>query len=357
MKTSPLAFKPDFEEAQKHWAALYAHEVLDRPCINITCRKKGAPPPKPLPYLAGHDGNFKPVIEAMLFNAETTYWGGDAMPCYTPSFGPDQFAAFLGTDLEWSATDKSTNWIVPFVEDWRKVLPLRLDTQNKWWRRMVEFVTELGKAAQGKMLIAHIDLHSNMDALSAIRTPAKLCMDLYDVPELIDRAMLDVRAAYAPVYDTLYHAAGMDRNGTCGWVAAYHSAKTNTTQCDFAALCGPEHFRRWVLPALIEETSFLEHSSYHYDGPEALVHLNDVCAIPNLDIIQWTPGARNKSFIEWLPLLKDIQAKGKSVYVPCNTTDIKTYHKELKPNMVFYQCSARDEDDVQRTLDWLVQNT
>ncbi|MEW6360390.1 MAG: hypothetical protein AB1696_28935 [Planctomycetota bacterium] len=352
-----LAFKPNFEEAKKHWEAFWNQEALDRPCTAITCHRTGAPPARPLPYMSGHDGNFGPVIEAVLHNAETTWWGGDAMPHYTPSFGPDQFAAWLGADLEWSKDSQSTNWVVPFVEDWKKALPLRLDAQNKWWTRMLDFVAALGKAAAGKMLIAHLDLHSNMDALSAIRTPSRLCMDLYDVPELIDRAMADVRAMYPAVYDAVYEAGGMARHGTCGWVPAYHHGKTNTIQCDFAALCGPEHFRRWILPALDEEAAFLEHCVYHYDGPECLVHLDDICSIKGLDAIQWTPGARNKSFIEWMDLLKEIQSKGKGVYVPCNTTDIKTYHKELKPNMVFYICSARNEEEAQRTLDWLVENT
>lgn len=357
MSKSSLAFKPNFAEAQEHWAAFWAQEIIDRPCINITCHKTGAPPGKPLPYMSGHDGDFAPVAETVLHNAEVTYWGGDAMPSYTPSFGPDQFAAWLGADLEWSKTDKSTNWVVPFVDDWEKVLPLQVDTNNRWWRRMLDFVAALGKAAKGKMLISHLDLHSNMDTLSAIRTPTKLCMDFFDVPELIDRAMADVRAAYAPVYDALYEAGGMGACGTQGWVAAYHSGKTNTTQCDFAALCGPAQFRRWILPALEEESASLEHSVYHYDGPECLVHLDDICSIPGLDTIQWTPGARNKAFIDWMDLLKKIQSKGKSVYVPCNTQDIRIYHKELKPNMVFYQCSAKDEEDAKRTLDWLVANT
>ncbi|MFQ6096173.1 MAG: hypothetical protein ACE5O2_00495, partial [Armatimonadota bacterium] len=313
--TSPLAFKPDFEDAQRRWAAFWAQELIDRPCIAIKCRRDGAEPLAAPPYTAGAREELGPVVEQALTYAESICWGGEAMPLYVPSFGPDQFGAFLGADLKWAEEDEHrTNWAVPFVQRWEDALPLRLDPENRWWRRMVEFMQALGRAAEGKMLISHIDLHSNMDALAAVRLPGPLCEDLYDCPELIDRAMADVRALYPAVYDALYHAAGMDSHGTCGWVPAYHKGRTNTIQCDFAALIGPEHFRRWALPALEEEADFLEHCFYHYDGPECLVHLDDICAIRGLGGIQWTPGARNEPFIEWMDLLKEIQAKGKSVY-------------------------------------------
>ena len=58
-----------------------------------------------------------------------------------------------------------------------------------------------------------------------------------------------------------------------------------------------------------------------------------------------------------MDLLHEIQSKGVSVWVPCNTEDIKIYHKELKPNMVFYDCWAPSQKAAEDTLKWLVTNT
>ena len=357
MTVASLEFKPDFEDAQRRWLAFWEQELIDRPCCVMQAPKDGVqrvPGPR---YMAGAREDLKAVAEQALAHAETVWWGGDAIPMYTPSFGPDMMSAWLGAELEFDDGDFGTNWVEASIENWDDALPLTLDPDNQWWRRMLDFCATLADAFEGKMIVGHLDLHSNMDTLSAMRTPTRLCMDMVDMPETIDRAMANVRQLYQPVYEGLYNAAKMGRYGASGWVPAYHPIRTNTIQCDFAALIGPEHFRRFVLPALAEEAEFLGHCVYHLDGPECLVHLDDLCSIEHLDCIQWTTGARNKPFIEWMDLLKEIQAKGTSLWIPCNTETIKEFHRELEHNKLFYVCSAPDRKTGEETLKWLVDNT
>ena len=353
--TFTLALKPDLAEAEQRWLAFWEHELIDRPLCAIRAPREGVEPVAGPRYMAGAHGDFRPVAEQALAAAESVYWAGEAIPCYSPSFGPDLFAGWLGCDMQFAGDETGTSWAVPCVDDWEDVLPIRLDPDNAWWRRMLEFCAVLADVFEGKMLVSHLDLHSNMDALLAMRGGTRLCMDLVDTPELIDRAMRDVRAAYAPIDLALREAGRMVR--ACGRIPAYHPERTDTVQCDFAALIGPEHFRRWALPALEEEAAHLGRCLMHYDGPEMLVHLDDACAIPGLECIQWQPGARNGPFIRWMDLLKRIQSNGVAVFVACNIDDLKTYHRELEPHLVFYQCSAPSQKTAEDTLKWLVQNT
>lgn len=352
-----LALKPDLAEATGRWLAFWEHELLDRPVCRVTAPKAGVAPVGGPPYLAGATGDFQDVIDRVLAWAETVYWGGDAIPAYVPSFGPDQMAAFLGAELVLPDQSYGTDWVLPCVEEWEDSLPLTLDPDNYWWQRMRSFMAAMAEAFAGKLAIAHLDLHSNADTLLAMRGGEKLCMDMVLEPELIDRAMADVRGLYAPIYDQLYQAAQMQRCGTVGWVPAYHPVITNTIQCDFAALIGPTQFRRFVLPALEEEAAHLGHCVYHLDGPECLVHLEDLCGIQGLDCIQWTTGARNAAFPEWLDLLKKIQSLGTAVWIPCHVREIPYYHAELDHRLLWYDAHADNEQQADEALAWLVEHT
>jgi hypothetical protein len=348
-------FKPDCEEARRHWEAFWAGELLDRPCISVIAPRDGAPEVPGQIYTEGHDGKYDEIAKRAEAWIASRFWGGDAIPRYVPSFGPDMFAGFIGAQLEY-APDTGTSWAVPFVENWKTSLPLRLK-KDGIWPRLQEFMACMARAARGRWVVSHIDMHSNMDALSAIRSPERTCMDLLDEPESIDRAMKDVRALYPEITDALYRAGNMAATGSMGWIAMYCETKFNVTQCDFICMIGNEMFRRFVLPALAEETEHLGHSVYHLDGPGALRHLDDLLALPKLNAIQWVPGAGNKPLPEWLDVLRKIQAAGKSLHVYGSVEEIKVLHRALDPRRCFYDCWAKNEAEARGIVEWLKKNT
>ena len=214
--------KPDVDAAEQRWLAFWQHELIDRPCCMIVAPREGMDPTPAPPYMAGAHGDFDPVVEQALAWGRSTYWAGDAIPCYTPSFGPDMFASWLGAELV-------------FPED--------------------------------------------------------------------------------------------------------------------------GHGTSWALPALAEEAAYLGRCIMHYDGPEMLVHLDDICAIEGLECIQWQPGAGNRPFIEWMDLLQEIQSRGVAVYVPCQADAIPVYHRALRPELVCYHCTARSQQEADDALRWLEAHT
>jgi hypothetical protein len=72
-----------------------------------------------------------------------------------------------------------------------------------------------------------------------------------------------------------------------------------------------------VLPALTAQCEWLDHSMYHLDGTQAMVHLDALLSIEALDAIEWTPqdGLEGGGHPRWYDLYRRILAGGKSLQV------------------------------------------
>ena len=354
-----LLYKPDFEEAAERWETFWRHEMLDRPVVVINAPREGAEPATRPTYLMGLEGRYQEAVEMWdrVFAAQVCL--GEAMPYGRAAFGPDQYAAFFGAQLKHSPDSPDTTWVEPFVEDWDDVLPLEFDPANATWQALLEYERLLAEAAKGRFLVGQIDLHSNMDTLFALRGSERMCMDLIECPETVDQAMAGARASYPVICDALYEA-GVDNGGlgSVGWTPAFTRGRFAVTQCDFICMMSPAMARRFVLPAIAEEAAYLDHTVYHLDGPDALPHLDDICAIEDIDVVQWVQGAGNGEHVDWIDLLKEIQRKGKSLEVRGTVDELKVLHKELDPARAYYYCSSvASVKEGEELLEWFRRNT
>lgn len=358
-----LLFKPNADEALGRLDAFWHHDLLDRPPVLAVCPQPGRTVPPGPGQLGGFDGDFAQAVAQFEAMAEAIYWGAEAFPNFAPCVGPDQFAAFFGGEIVISPESAGTSWVERYVDDWDDILPLRLDPDNRYWKHILAFMDYAGKAARGKYLVSTLDTHSNMDALGAMRGYERLCMDMLDQPEVIDEACRQVREFYIPIYDAVYSAAGMGDVGvTSSWLGAVGRGKGTCVQCDFAALMSPRMFDRWVMPCLEEETAFLDHAIYHWDGPDALPHLPSLLSLPDLHGIQWVPGAgeerEGRPMYTWVDTLQQIQAAGKSVYAYGPAEALKTLHKQLKPHLVMYSVQdLQTPQEIEDFCKWLEENS
>jgi len=359
-----LLAKPDFAETKTAWRHYWAREKWKRPLVVASVPRD---PARPLPWkehpayhlysrtLTGQwDEQFHRIdrwLENTLFPAETVpYCSGD--------FGPDQFAAYLGATLKFSPASPNTNWVDPVIEDWDN-FPIRLDPANPIWQRHLEFLRRMAAHARGRYLVGICDLHSNGDALSALRHGERLCLDFYDHPAQVGRAMRAVRKLYPPIYNGLYEASGCTADtGSIGWTPFWSDGRFATIQCDFICMISPDVFREHIRPALEEEAAFLDHCVFHLDGPGALPHLDDILAIKDIDVIQWVSGAGQKPMWQWLDVLKKCQAAGKGLQLYDLTCEqAQQLHRELDPVGLVYCVNARSLAEVEAFCRWLEQNS
>jgi hypothetical protein len=352
---APLAYKPDLEDAARRWDAFYAGEIIDRPIVCVTAPRAGGPPGRGSSYHDRVFGDMDDIIERFLITGEGTYYAGEAIPAAWLSFGPDEVGVFCGAELGWSDDSGDTNWSIPFVEDWEEALPLRLQEDHPLWLRMLEFHRRAADKLAGKMLLTPLDLHTNMDLLAAIRGPQRLCEDTLDCPELLDQAMDDARAIFRQVWRATAEAGRMDELGYTH--CCYSMEGAAVLQCDWCCMVSPAMFRRWVLPALEEEAEIVKHAIYHWDGPGAIVHTDDLIASKGLLALSYVPGAGHGGHIDYLDLLKRVQAGGKAVQVWGSPDEMKIMHGELKPELTIYCTGCGSEADAEALLEWFVANT
>jgi hypothetical protein len=208
------------------------------------------------------------------------------------------------------------------------------------------------------MALSSFDTHTNMDLLAALRGPERLCLDLVERPEVIDRAMIDARAVFPQMWRGIVQAGRMAETGFCNGV--YSPAGAAVLQCDFSCMISPPMFRRWVLPALEEEAAIAGHVFYHWDGPGALKHMDDLLASPAIHTLGYVPtvgfGGRLKHF-DCVDLLRQCQDRGKAVQAIGTAEEVKAMHRCLDPAKVMYCTSVATPDEAEALLAWFVRHT
>jgi hypothetical protein len=349
------AFKPDFAEAAQRWQAYFCGDLIDRPVVCVTAPKGDGPPAPALTYRDRVFGEIDQVIDRMLESAERTFHGGEAIPTAMLSFGPDEIACFCGAELAWSDHSGNTNWSRPAVDDWDRALPLVIQEDSSLWQRMLTFYERAAERLAGKMLLSSLDLHTNMDLLAGLRGPERLCVDLVDRPDAIDRAMMSARRVFPVVWNTIAEAGRMHERGFCH--LGYAPEGAAVLQCDFSCMISPQMFRRWVLPALEEEAAIVGRAVYHWDGPGALVHTEDLIASRGLHTLAYVPGAGRGVHLDYIELYQRVQRGGKAVHFGGTPEELKEAHRVLEPDKVLYTCRTETQAEAEALLEWFVKHT
>lgn len=184
---------------------------------------------------------------------------------------------------------------------------------------------------KGKWITGYPDLHSGIDALSAIRRSDRLSMDLLLNPEPVRRAMRQMTQLFKDVVDETSRIILPAGQGTSNWTMGWSAQKFLCIgQNDFSCMIGPEMFREFLLDDTLETTHYVERSLYHLDGPNATQHLLTLCEIERLNGIQWVPGDGYLGAARWIPLMRKIQAAGKLLTMcPATAEDALICCREL----------------------------
>ena len=349
MKTPWIEEKDLAKRLERH-EAFWNGELENGPLLWVTAGKALAGQDLPVP---DEEEKMWTDVEYLMAWAENelsrTYFAGDSLPVFTPTLGPDQFAAWLGAELTIKPSEY-TSWSKPFVDDWSNYPNLTIDPDNRWWKLYWQILNASVEVGKDKWVTAYPDLHTGIDALGAIRGPENLMMDMAMDPEPIHRAMGQLTELWKTLVDKTSEVILPTGQGTSNWCMGWSSKRYLCLgQNDYSCLISPQMFDDFCWNDNLQTSSHVDCSLYHLDGPDAVRHLPKILELEKLNCVQWIQGAGNPHPSQWLDLLQQIQAGGKSIqlcYIGDHGTEADIF-KELEilcealdPNRLFFWIGA-----------------
>jgi len=189
----------------------------------------------------------------------------------------------------------------------------------------------------GKWLTGITDLHTNGDLLASLRDPQALCVELVEDPDAVRAACDYVTTHYALMYDDLYAPLAAAGQPSLTWIPAPHAGRMYATSCDFICMISPAMFEATILPAIVWEMRYLDRNIFHLDGPGALVHLDRLLSLEEMDGVQWVYGAGNEPAARWIDVYRRCQAAGKCLLIyTVDLDDARAVAEAIRPEGAWF---------------------
>ncbi len=338
--------KPDFARAIERIYAWFEQAIIDRPPIrfsmhNAEYSQSLATAGRSWTSLEDRWGDTEFQVDSFVQSIRDTQFLAETFPVFWPNLGPGVYAAFHGTKLIFGEV---TSWTVPQVRSWSDIASIRFDTASPYYRKIDELIALALERCPGQFLVGYTDLHGGLDCVADWRDPQKLCLDTIDAPERVHELVALAEAHFLDVYDHYDTILKAHRQPSITWMGIPSFGRMHIPSCDFAALVSPRVIEEFYLPTLHKEVCAMTHNIYHLDGKGTLRHLDLILEVPQIQAIQWVQGmGKDMPILQWMPLLKRIQAAGKSVVVDLALEELEEFIAGMEPEGL-YLCIAAEPD-------------
>jgi hypothetical protein len=355
---SGLMYRPDMDEVRERLRVWWEGGEIGRPFLRLTAPREE--PLEDIPALPRPEGwlthystmDFEYRVNNDIRRCVNQHYLADAVPTVHPCMGPNSLALYLGCT---AVEAPGTVWFEPCIDD-PDDFEFAYDPDNFYWDFTLRLTRALQEEGTGKFLFDFPDLIEGLDTLGAMRGTEKLLVDLIERPDWVHRSLRRITDLYFHYYDILYDLMRDEVGGSHFW--AWAPGRVAKLQCDISAMISPDMFAEFMVPVLREMCERLSYTIYHWDGPGALPHLDHLLSIPDLDAIQWTPGAgiEGCAHRRWWPLYHRILEAGKAVFVGVGSLEsLKAMRQEFGEKLnrfliVMRADSPEEAEDVLRTV-------
>ena len=344
-------FKEDIIDAKNRMSAWWDGEIIDRPVISYYYPREGGSIRSLINVfgfsweLAKNPDNIEQTVQTFEDGITQLYFGGEAVPSFFPNYGAGIMAAVFGvipkfqTQTVWFNLPTSPDDIVSHLES------IKLNANNPWYSRLLRITEYVAKRSHGKYQVSMTDLGGILDILSSFLGPKNLILTMKRRPDIIDTCRAILLEKTLKVYDDLQKIIYKYNDGCNGWMNVWNKKKWYPIQCDFSAMFSPKWFKRFALPDIVEQAAHMDYAIYHLDGPNALNHIDELLAVPEITGIQWVPGGGREPMghEKWFPVYKKIQTAGKNIVTTVTPSRLSVMYRNFDAKGLYVRTMFRDK--------------
>lgn len=346
--------KDDWDKVQERYCAFWQRELVDRVLLQVAAPSRFADTLKSNwhgHFVVEHPEEPELIVGEFIKDIPRHFYGGDLFPMLMIYFGPGSLAAYMGCELRIMS---GTIWFEPpgdlSLDD---IIATEPEAGNRWWKATQMLASALPRLAAGRFFVGLTDLNAEMNALGSLRGTERLLVDLVDAPGKVRRVAGKLHDLWLRCFDEQYRRMSEYQAGCAWWMGMWSPVRASDVQCDFSAMISPAMFEQFVRPDIEDAARKLEHTIFHWDGPGQLQHLDILLDIPELDGIQWVPGAGNPGTgsPKWFPLYKRIQEAGKLLVLQgMNSKDVKGVMEALNHRGLLIGTSCPSEAEAKEMV-------
>ena len=348
-----IAYKPDLGRCLERVYAWYNGELLDRPPVRFsrTNAEYDAVNASGRRWSSLRDRWFDAEyqLEKFIIESESKRFLAETFPVFWPNLGPHVFVAGYGCPCVFGEV---TAWAEPILDEipGADSLPV-FDWENGYFKKLDELTDLALEKAGGRFLVGYTDIHTGMDWCAALRGTEPLLTDFYDNPELLRPFCGAYLADFFRFFDYFDAKLKARDQLSVTWMNIPSPGKLHIPSCDFGTMISGDLFEEFALPHLIRECSHMDHNIFHMDGKGVARHLDMILTLPKLNAIQWVQGVGDdQPILQWIPLIKKIQAAGKGVLVDLALNELEPFMGEVSPEGIYLCVPTETQEEEEAIL-------
>jgi hypothetical protein len=293
--------------------------------------------------------DFNYIIKRTIYEIKNTMYIGEAVPIFSTDwvFG---HALLFGSKIK--KITKDAVWMKPITIANNKFPIIKFNPENPWLNWILESTKKAVKCSKNYYFVQPQYGAGAGDTLGMLLGVDKLLICIKDNPGIIKNMLKTISNVIIALYNKLFQIVGSSKlEGFVNYVGCWSPHKTITIDCDLGTMISEKIYKDIFLPPLLESMYTAKHRIYHLDGTDQLHILDTILNIKDLHAIQWAPGVGREEIMQWIPLIKKIQNKKKSIVLYCTPPEVIPLLQEIFPEGICISTSFSNKEEAEQLIE------